>query len=45
MKYRITAAKSDHRVEQEADTDQLMKKWLQIFRRNSWKVEQVVEIK
>lgn len=45
MKYRIKAQTAGHCVEQEAGSDSLMKLWLQAFRRNGWKVEQVTEIK
>lgn len=45
MKYRIIAQKQDHKVDQEAGSEQLMKKWLQAFRRSGWTVGQVVEVK
>ena len=45
MSYLITAIKNGHMVLQSAGTDRLMKKWLQAFRTNGWKVEKVIQTK
>lgn len=45
MKYRITAQGADRTVEQVAENPAMMKKWLQAFKRNGWKINKVTEIR